>query len=85
MALTVTYIETQITSIEALVVLYMDVLTRLAATPNKSYTINTGQTVETVNKRSVPEIMKSLDALNYQLDYWKSQLAGDSAIVVGIC
>jgi hypothetical protein len=69
-----TYIQARIDSFESKITLYESALEALAGGAH-SYTINTGQTVQTVSKANLEAVRKTLDWLYEQLEYWTGRLS----------
>jgi hypothetical protein len=77
-----TFLTARLTKVQELITLYEQVLVDLAVTPNKSYTVNTGQTVETVTKRDVNRIQELLEVLYSQYDYFCDQLGTGGSVYI---
>lgn len=67
---TTTFIEARIAAITAQIILIETAMTSLSSGTHKSYTINDGQTTETVTKKDLVRLQKWLDMLLGRLQYW---------------
>lgn len=76
-----TFLQSQITATQNQIVVYQDLLLALAANPARSYTINTGQTTETVNRWDVDKIHALIDSLYSRLDYLSAQQSGNVSTI----
>lgn len=74
--------QTRIDRTKALIIAYEDCLLALASNKNKSYSINTGQTTETVSQKDIPSVQSLLETLYSQLDYFDAMLSGTVSTIV---
>ena len=72
----VQFLQAQITAVQNRITEYNDTLLLLAANPEQSYTINSGQTVQTVTYRSVKSMEETLDGLYNRLAALEARLYG---------
>ena len=77
------FIQTQIDTIKAQITSYNEVLTAIALNPNKSYSLNTGQTTESVTKQDVAKIHELIRGLVSDLQYWYDLLNNTGSIIAG--
>lgn len=77
-----TFLQARIDAISAQITAYEDALTALASDNVRSYTLNTGQTVQTVTKRDVVRLSNMLDWLYTRYDLFYSRLNGGTSIYV---
>lgn len=76
----VAFIEEQITAIkEAIRKINADLLT---ASTVQSYTLDTGQTKQTVTRQQIASLRATRDGLLNELRYWNNQLGGCSTVYV---
>ena len=67
---TESYIDDRMTAIQAMIEAYETAITTLSSGTTRSYTINTGQTIETVTKKDLFRLQQGLDWLIGRLQYW---------------
>lgn len=79
--MTCTDYQARIDTTKALIQLYEDALAGIAESPNKSYTVNTGQTVTTVSKHTIKEVMETLERLYASLEFWCGRLNQTGGVV----
>ena len=82
---TETFIQARITAITAIITSYETAITSLSSGTLKSYTINTGQTTESVTKRDLTRISTELDSWVRRLEYWDTMLNGGGTILARGC
>lgn len=75
-------IQARIDYYTTLITAYEESLTALSSQGLKSYTLNTGQTTETVTKQDVWRIQQLLESALASLDYWDMRLNGGATIYV---
>jgi len=73
--------QNRLDNIRSLIQAYEEVLAKIAANPQRSYTINTGQTTETVSKKDDKAIMDLLERLYAQEEFWCGRLSGTGGVV----
>ena len=76
------FIQSQIDFYSSAITAYQRVLLDLALNPAKSYTINTGQTTESVTRQDVDKIRALISGLITDLNYWQSLQSGGGCVVV---
>lgn len=76
-----TFCQTQITTIETQITSAQAVLSKLLANPNRSYTLNTGQTTESVTKYDIERIQAMIETMVGQLQFWEDCLNGTSGCI----
>ena len=77
------FLQERITSTKAQIVAYEDAATALGTGGIQSYTIDTGQTRQTVTKLDLPMIQNTLDGLYNRLAVLEARLNG-SGTKIGI-
>ena len=77
---TSTFIQSRITALQAQIVAYETAMTSLSSSAVKSYTLNTGQTTQTVTKRDLSRLQSELDWLLGRLQYWDTLLNNDGVV-----
>lgn len=77
-----TFIQARITYFETLIPILESAVEAVATGTVQSYTINTGQTTETVNKKNLMSYTNRLDWAYQRLDYWYIRLNGGATIQV---
>ena len=75
------YIQTRITAINAQITAYETAMTALSSSSVKSYSLNTGQTSQTVTKRDLSRLQTELDWLIGRLQYWDDLLNGTGTVI----
>lgn len=78
---TESFISDRMTAIQAMIVAYETAITSLSSGTTKSYTINTGQTTETVTKKDLVRLQQGLDELIGRLQYWDHLLCNTGTIL----
>lgn len=73
--------QSRLDFIRSLISKYEEVLVKIAANPQRSYTINTGQTTETVSKKDESKLMDLLERLYAQEEFWCGRLSGRGGVV----
>lgn len=79
------FIEAQITLLQTQITAFQTVLTQLAANPNRAYSLNTGQTTESVTKADVGYIREVINGLIGDLQYWIDMRDGTTAAIGRPC
>ena len=82
---TTTYIQTQIDSIKTIIEAYQVAILALATGTVDRYTINTGQTTQSVTKRDLSRMRLELNGLMSDLQTWDDMLNGTGLYVRGGC
>lgn len=77
-----TFLDDRITFFEGLIVVLEGAISGLSTDQKKSYTINTGQTIETVTKRDLSKLTSKLDWAYQRLDYFNTRRGGGVSIYV---
>jgi hypothetical protein len=77
------YCQAQIDILKPLIAAYQAVLLQLAQNPNKSYTLNTGQTTESVSKYDIDKIRDMVNGLQGDLQYWYDCLNNTGTSILG--
>ena len=77
-----TFLDDRITFFEGLIVVLEGAISGLSTDQKKSYTINTGQTTETVTKRDLSMLTSKLDWAYQRLDYFNMRRDGGVSIYV---
>ena len=78
---TTTFIDARIAAIQLAIVAYETALVSLSSGTVKSYTINDGQTTETVTKKDLVRLQQGLDALIGRLQFWDEQKCNRGTIL----
>lgn len=78
---TETYIRDRMAAIQVMIEEYETAITALASGTTRSYTINTGQTVETVTKKDLVRLQEGLDGLIGRLQFWDFKLCNSGTIL----
>jgi hypothetical protein len=73
----------QITILKAQIAAYQAVLTQLSDNPNKAYSLDTGQTKETVTKKDYARINEMVRVMIGDLQFWYDCLNNTSGIIMG--
>ena len=76
------FLNNRITFFEGLIVILEGAISALSTDQKKSYTINTGQTTETVTKRDLTMLTTRLDWAYRRLDYFNMRRNGGVSIYV---
>jgi len=77
-----TFIQERITSIKLRIVAYEDAALALGIGGVQQYTLNTGQTIQTVTKFDLKDIQEMIDGLINQLAVYQARLTGDGQVAV---
>jgi len=77
-----TFLQERIDKIKALIVVYEDALTALITGGAQSYTIDTGQTRQTVTKFDAPALRTTLEGLYNQLATLQARSTGSGVVHV---
>jgi len=75
------FLQERITATKAQIVAYEDATTALASGAVQSYTLDTGQTRQTVTKLDLVGLQKTLDALYNRLCVFEARLTGNGVII----
>lgn len=79
-----TYVTAKITKIKATIDLYEDAIDALVgANAVQSYSLDTGQTKQTVTRANVNELQKTLDSLYNRLAVFQQRLTGSGTFLAG--
>jgi hypothetical protein len=78
----VVFIQEQIAWTKQAIIAYRAAILALGAGAVQSYTLDTGQTKQTVTKQQLPTVKSMLDSLLSDLRYWQNQLGGCSTVYV---
>lgn len=76
------FLDNRITFFEELIIVLEEAISGLSTDQKKSYTINTGQTTETVTKRDLSMLTSKLDWAYQRLDYFNNRRNGGVTIYV---
>lgn len=76
-----TFLNARITAVQASIVIYEEALQVLGTDGAQSYTLDTGQTRQTVTKLNLTELRKTLDGLYNQYATLEARLNGASVIM----
>ena len=77
-----TFIQGRITFFETLIPILEAAIEAVATGTVQSYTINTGQTTETVNKKNLMSYTSRLDWAYGRLEFWTMRLNGGATIQI---
>lgn len=80
--MTPTYIQARITATEALITAYEAALLALGTGGVQSYTLDTGQSRQTVTKLDLPALQRTLDSLYNRLVTLQARLSGGTVMAV---
>lgn len=75
------FLAGRITATKALIVLYEDALTFLAANPTQSYRLDTGQSVQDVTRANMAALQTTLDQLYNRLCTFDARQNGAATVV----
>jgi len=75
------FINDRITATKAAIVAYEDALTAFATTNTQSYTLNTGQTQQSVTRADISKINKIIDSLYNRCATLEARLNGGTVMV----
>ena len=76
-----TFLQERITATKAQIVAYEDAITALASGGVQSYTIDTGQTRQTVTRLDLANLQTVLDGLMNRLAVYEARLNGSGALI----
>ena len=76
------FIQDRITATKAAIVAYEDALTAFATTNTQSYTLNTGQTQQSVTRADIGKINKIIDSLYNRCATLEARLNGGTSMVI---
>jgi len=77
-----TFLQERIAKTKALIVIYEDALTAIVTKGVQRYTLDTGQSVQTVTKIDVKDLNDSLDSLYNRLATQEARLDGSGVVTV---
>jgi hypothetical protein len=75
------FLQARIDHTKALIVAIEALLLQLAANPTKSFSLNTGQTQESVTQQDIPRLQDMLDGLYNQLCVMEARQNGGAVTV----
>ena len=76
-----TYATARVAYFESLIAVFESALTALADESIKSYTIDTGQTKESVTRKDISSIQKRLDWAYMMYEFWYTRRYGGGTIL----
>ncbi len=76
-----TYLDEQITRTKALIDAYYAAILAISTGKNQSYTLNTGQTTQSVTKANLKDLNESLDVLYKRLETLCQRRYGAGTVV----
>lgn len=79
--MTPTFLIARIDALEVLIVAYETALTALITGGVVSYTLDTGQSKQTVTKQDVTKLQEALDGLMNQLAVYEARLTGNGTLI----
>lgn len=77
-----TFLQERIAATKALIVVYEDALTAIVTNGVQRYTLDTGQSVQTVTKVDVKDLNEQLDSLYNRLATQQTRLNGSGVTIV---
>ena len=77
----VSFLQDRITAVKAQIVVYEDAALALGVAGVESYTLDTGQTRQTVTKLDLINIQKTLDSLYNRLAVFEARLTGNGVSI----
>ena len=77
-----TFLQDRIDKIKAIILLYEDAITAVITNGMESYTLDTGQSRQTVTKLDIDKLEEALDKLLNRLDVLQQQLDGNGTSIV---
>ena len=80
-----TFIQARIDATKALIVAYEDAVTTLVAGTIESYTLDTGQSRQTVTKLDIGRLNKAIDGLYNRCVTLEARLNGSGTVTVRPC
>jgi len=75
------FLADRITVVKAAIVAYEAAILAIATDGAQSYTLDTGQSRQTVNKLDLPALQKTLDGLYNQLSVMEARLSGNGVLI----
>ena len=78
----VAWIQEQIAWLKQAIVAYRAAMLAISSGAVLSYTLDTGQTKQTVTKQQLPTVKAALDGFVSELRYWQNQLGGCATVYV---
>ena len=75
-AVTPEWLQARIDATKAMIEEYESAVLKLSTGTVKSYTINTGQTTQSVTKKDISRLQADIDSLYQRLDYYDMRLNG---------
>ena len=76
------FLQARIDAVKLRIVVYEDAITALVTGGVQQYTLDTGQTRQTVTKLDIDNLQKALDSMMNQLATWQARLNGSGVIHV---
>jgi len=76
-----TFLADRITAVKAAIVAYEAAILAIATDGAQSYTLDTGQSRQTVAKLDLPALQKTLDGLYNQLCVMEARLTGNGVLI----
>ena len=76
-----TFVQDRITSIKARIIALEDASIALATGGIESYTIDTGQSRQTVTKMNIEQIQNVIDGLMNQLVVYEARITGNGVLI----
>ena len=80
-----TFLSERITATRAQIVAYEDAITAIVSAGVTSYTLDTGQSRQTVTRLDLPALQNALDSLYSRLDALEARISGGAVIVGPLC
>lgn len=77
-----TFLRDRITATKAEIIIYEDAVTAIGVGGVQSYTLDTGQSRQTVTKLNLTELRKALDSLYNRLVILEARLNGGNSVTV---
>jgi Mg2+ and Co2+ transporter CorA len=77
------FLQDRIAATKAQIIAYEDAAAALASGNIQSYTIDTGQTRQTVTRLDLADIQKTIDSLYNRLSTLQARLSGSGTVIVG--
>jgi len=85
-AITDQYLQDRIDNALLVIAALEDAILDLSTGTLRSYTLNTGQTTQTVTKKNISVLSSAIDSWYARMDYWNSRLNGGAVVYVrGAC
>lgn len=77
------FLQQRIEATKLLIIAYENAILQIEANPTQSYTLNTGQTTQTVSRFDLNRLQATLDALMNRLVTLEARLNGGGVINMG--